>query len=99
MFEDGIQVKRQKEHRYSAKRDENPEDTGSERKQVNNDVLLVEKAKGGFEYLTTPKHEDGKPMLSLELMAKAKLIDEYGAGTSKEPLNIDTVVNCQAVCC
>ena len=37
--------------------------------------------------------EDGKPLLPLKLMVKAKLIDEYGAGTDTEPLNIVAIVD------
>jgi hypothetical protein len=32
-------------------------------------------------------------MISLELMVKAKLIDEYGEGTTNTPLNIVAIVD------
>jgi hypothetical protein len=93
LFEDGIQVKRQKENRNSPKQEELAEDVGSDRKRVNSDVVLFQKANGGFEYLTTPIQKDGNPLLSLELIVKAKLIDEYGRGTPETPLNIVAIVD------
>lgn len=93
LFEDGIQVKRQKDHRTSPNQEELPEDQISERKRVNTDVIILQKAKGDFEYLTTPLQKEGNSMISLELMVKAKLIDEYGEGTANTPLNIVAIVD------
>ncbi len=59
LFEDGIQVKRQKDHRTSPNQEELPEDQISERKRVNTDVIILQKAKGDFEYLTTPLQKEG----------------------------------------
>lgn len=93
LFEDGIQVKRQKDHRTSPNQEELPEDQSSERKRVNTDVIILQKAKGDFEYLTTPLQKEGNSMISLELMVKAKLIDEYGEGNANTPLNIVAIVD------
>ena len=88
LFEDGIQVKHQADERYSSKQGDRAEEKGTQRKRVNSDVIIFQQSTGDFEYLTTPIKEDGNPALSLELLLKAKLIDEYGGGTRSNPLNI-----------
>ncbi len=93
LFEDGIQVKRQADERYSSKQDYTAEEKGEQRKRVNSDVILFQKSQGDFEYLTTPINKDGNPLLELELVLKAKLINEYGGGTPENPLNIVAIVD------
>ena len=44
-------------------------------------------------YLTTPIQQNGKPLISLELVVKAKLIDHYGEGRSDNPLNIVSIID------
>ena len=93
LFEDGIQVKRQKEHRTSGSQVRLSENEGSERQRVNTDVILLQQPQGDFEYLTTPIQKDGNPLLPLELVVKAKLIEHYGAGRADNPLNIVAIVD------
>ncbi len=47
------------------------------RKTVNTDVVLLEKPKGGFEYITSPINKSGKSVLSLEKMITSKLKAYY----------------------
>ena len=93
LFEDGIQVRHQADERYSSKQGDRAEEKGTQRKRVNSDVIIFQQSTGDFEYLTTPIKEDGNPLLSLELLLKAKLIDEYGGGTRSNPLNIVAIVD------
>lgn len=49
LFEDGIQVKRQKEHRTSRYQASLSESEGSERQRVNTNVILLQQTQGDFE--------------------------------------------------
>ena len=93
LFEDGIQVKQQKEHRASRSQVNLTENENSERQRVNTDVIMLQRPQGDFEYLTTPIQKDGTPLLPLELVVKAKLIDTYGEGSSDNPLNIVAIID------
>ena len=93
LFEDGIQVKQQKEKRTSQSQESPPENEVSERQRVNTDVILLQQPQGNFEYLTTPIKQNGKPLMSLELVVKAKLIEHYGEGRSDNPLNIVAIID------
>ncbi len=75
LFEDGIQAKRQKEHRTSRSQATLSENKDIERQRVKTDVILLQRPQGDFEYLTTPIQKDETPSLTLELVVKAKLID------------------------
>ena len=59
LFEDGIQVKQQKEHRTSRTQESPPKNQVSERQRVNTDVIMLQQPQGDFEYLTTPIQKDG----------------------------------------
>ncbi len=97
LFEDGILVKRQKSER----------DSGAELKRVKKklvaedqskkyyqtDVVLLQKAQGGYEYLTTPIDAQGKVILSLEQVIKAKVVQKYGSGTIEHPLNLVAIAD------
>lgn len=93
LFEDGFQVKQQKENRTSQSQESPPDNEVSQRKRVNTDVILLQQPRGNFEYLTTPIQHNGKPLMSLELVVKAKLIDHYGEGRSDNPLNIVAIID------
>ena len=56
-------------------------------------MILLQQSQGNFEYLTTPIQQNGKPLISLELVVKAKLIDHYGEGRSDNPLNIVSIID------
>ena len=54
---------------------------------------MLQQPRGDFECLTTPIQMDGTPLLPLELVVKAKLIDTYGEGSSDNPLNIVAIID------
>ena len=68
VFEDGIQVKRQKGERVSpaaAPPDRSQESQTPPRKRVNTDVVLLQTVTGEFEYAIAPMQADGTPLLPL----------------------------------
>ena len=81
LFDDGIGVKKQKENRHK-KQDvviSETEQSGQKqkRKTVITDVVLLQKPKGGFEYLISPIDNKGQPLISLEEIIKCKLKSYY----------------------
>lgn len=54
---------------------------------------MLQHPQGDFEYLTTPIQKDGTPLLPLEFVVKAQLIDTYGEGSSDKPLNIVAIID------
>ena len=90
LFEDGILVKGQKSERESraqlkkSKKKQSAE--GESQKFYQTDVVLLQKAPGGYEYLTTPIDAQGKAILSLGEVIKAKVVQEYGSGTIEHPV-------------
>jgi hypothetical protein len=97
LFEDGILVKGQKSERESgaeghkSKKKQSAE--GKSQKFYQTDVVLLQKAQGGYEYLTTPIDAQGKVILSLGQVIKAKVVQEYGSGTSEQPLNLVAIAD------
>ena len=91
VFEDGIQVKRQKSERVSpeATPPKPPQESQTPpRKRVNTDVVLLQTATGGFEYAIAPMQADGTPLLPLETIIKATVSREHGTGSLEAPLPI-----------
>ena len=81
LFDDGIGVKKQKENRHKkqdiviSKADKSGQK--QKRKTVITDVVLLQKPKGGFEYLISPIDNKGKPLISLEEIIKCQLKSYY----------------------
>ena len=101
LFDDGIGVKKQKEHRERHQNIITSQPTTSEvtetsdpkksRKNVITDVVLLETPKGSFEYITPPINSDGTPLFSLEKSIIAKLKTHYH--NSNYPLPIVAITD------
>ncbi len=79
LFDDGIQVKGQKENREKASSMSDPSIEANEamkkkkKIRINTDVMFLEKAEGGFEYLIAGIDEAGNELVSVENIVKAKI--------------------------
>lgn len=97
LFEDGILVKRQKSERDSGtelhKSKKKQAAEGQSKKYYQTDVVLLQKAQGGYEYLTTLIDAQAKVILSLEQAIKAKVVQSYGSGTIEHPLNLVAIAD------
>lgn len=100
LFEDGIQVKKQKLERERKTETNQVKDLNSEfndekvkkpKKKVTTDIIMLEKKSGEFEYLMSAINEEGKELVSLEDIVRSKLIREYGK--EENPLNIVAIVD------
>jgi hypothetical protein len=82
LFDDGIQVKGQKAERQEAK-DENKSqnDIGDKTTAITTDIVILQKATAGFEYIAAPINTEGENLLNLASVVKAKVIQEYGSKT------------------
>lgn len=93
LFEDGIQVKQQKESRVRWSEAESglEEIVGEfpKRSRVNTDVFLLQKSNGAFEYLSAGIDSAGKESVSLARIVQTHMIQEYGK--EQEPLNLVTI--------
>ena len=82
LFEDGIQVKQQKEKRVSRIEVESGfkemMDEVDKRSRVNTDVFLLQKSNGAFEYLSAGIDRAGNESVSLARIVQARMIQEYG---------------------
>lgn len=85
VLSDAIQVKQQKPRRYRSgqKPAEEPE---RDRVRVNTDVWMVQRAGGGFEYLTAGISQTGEEIVSVEARVRHCLQTEYGAGELPLPV-------------
>ena len=93
-FDDGIQVKGQKETRQSKKEAstiEPLEQCDRKKIRINSNVIMLEKKEGGFEYITGVIDEEGEELLPLEEVAKSKIIEEHGE--KKGPLNFVAITD------
>jgi hypothetical protein len=99
LLDDAIQVKGQKETRERRKSDENQQveiifqdcEAAPERARVSTDVIVLEKKKGGFEYITEVIDNQEKDLLPLAAIVKSKVIQEYG--DEPKPLNIVAITD------
>jgi hypothetical protein len=99
LMDDAIQVKGQKAARDHKKYKEekilevDPQSNGAAGKTiwVRTDVVLLEKKKGGFEYITGVIDSEGKEPLPLADIVKSKVIQEYG--DERKPLNIVAITD------
>jgi hypothetical protein len=102
LFDDGIQVKKQKEHREkSSGGSPSPSDTGQDNEhgrqsgsaKVNTDVLMLQRAQGGFTYIMEGLEgtEADEQHLSAEELLKSTVIKEYG--TQMDALNLVAITD------
>jgi hypothetical protein len=95
LFDDGIQVKRQKEQREAkAKLNKEVQNRGtlaSKTPAVMTDIVLLQKSTGEFEYITAPIDATGADSLSLSTVVKAKVLKRYGGET--QPLNLVAITD------
>ncbi len=95
LFDDGIQVKSQKAQRQAkakpvtVKRGESTLRSGTP--AIITDLVLLQKATGGFEYITAPTNAVGEDELRLATVVRTKVIQEYGNET--RPLNIVAITD------
>jgi hypothetical protein len=77
LFEDGIQVKAQSEHRQSQTKppSEHAQQASS---VVLSDITLLQTATNQFTYLCPPIDTTGQPLLPLEVMVRAQLLQTQG---------------------
>ena len=81
LFDDGIQVKGQKETRQpieDVSSIEPREECESKKIRINSNVIMLEKKEGGFDYITGAIDEEGEELLPLEEVVKSKIIEEHG---------------------
>lgn len=101
LFDDGIQVKKQKEHREkSASPPSNAEAVQKQqnggkqgRKKVNTEVLMLQRAQGGFTYMMEGLDETDSEgeHVSAEELVKSAVIREYGERT--DALNLVAITD------
>jgi hypothetical protein len=95
LFEDGIQVKQQKEKRVGRSEAESGlekmVDEVSKRSRVNTDVFLLQKSNGAFEYLSAGIDHAGKESVSLARIVQARMIQEYGK--QQDALNLVAITD------
>ncbi|MGK7882828.1 MAG: hypothetical protein AB4060_22410 [Crocosphaera sp.] len=86
LFDDGIGVKKQKDNRernHSPTSERAPlketeiSEVKKSRKNIITDLVLLETAKGRFEYITSPINREGQSVFPLEKMIAAKLKAYY----------------------
>ena len=88
LLEEAIQVKEQKQTREKCPSQDGARATGS---RVSTDVMMLEKADGGFHYLTAGIDAQGEPTVPLADIVRAKIAEEYG--TTQAVLNIVAITD------
>ena len=99
LLDDALPVKRQKEARERRKGDENQPievvssdcEAATERARISTEVRVLEKKKGGFEYITGVIDNEEKEPLPLASIVKSKVIQEYG--DEPNPLTIVVITD------
>jgi hypothetical protein len=95
LFEDGIQVKAQKGKRAGKWQSESEVEGSiqelSERSRVNTDIFLLQRARGGFEYISAGIDSGGEETISLAKIVQTRLIEEYRA--VQESLNLVAITD------
>ncbi|PSB44842.1 hypothetical protein C7B80_19220 [Cyanosarcina cf. burmensis CCALA 770] len=93
LFDDGVLVKGQKaqcqREAEPGKKSENPLKTTTS--AISTDIILLQKARAGFEYIAAPIDATGEDLLDLAKVVKAKVIQEYGSQTL--PLNLVAITD------
>jgi hypothetical protein len=85
VLSDAIQVKQQKPRRYRSSQ-RPAEEARRVRVRVNTDVWLVERAAGGFQYLTAGINQAGEEIVRVEARVRQCLQREYGARAAPLPV-------------
>jgi hypothetical protein len=85
VLSDAIQVKQQKPRHYRGAQ-KPTEEPKRERVRVNTDVWMVQRAGGGFRYLTAGINQSGEELVSVEARVRHCLWAEYGG--RKRPLPV-----------
>jgi hypothetical protein len=91
LFDDGIQVKKQKANREKKGQRKLEEPFDNKRGKVNTDVVMLEKKDGDFEYIIGGIDEEGKERVPFEDIVKSEIIKEYGQ--EKGPLKIVAITD------
>ena len=93
LFDDGIQVKGQKAERQQKLKQENQSQKLLEKQApaITTDIVILQKANAGFEYIAAPINPKGETFLDLASVVKAKVIQEYVSQTS--PLNLVAITD------
>lgn len=93
LFDDGVLVKGQKAQRQREAepggKSKNPPKTTTP--AISTDIILLQKATAGFEYIAAPIDATGEDLLNLSKVTKAKVIQEYGSQTL--PLNLVAITD------
>jgi len=91
LFDDGIQVKKQKANREKKGERKPEEPVKNKRGKVNTDVVMLEKKDGDFEYIIGVIDEEGKEKVPFEDIVKREIIKEYGQ--EEEPLQLVAITD------
>jgi len=93
LFDDGIQVKGQKAERQKEVKEKNKsqKQIGDRTPAITTDIIILQKATTGFEYIAAPINTEGKDLLTLASVVKAKVLQEYGSQTF--PLNLVAITD------
>ena len=93
LFDDAIQVKGQKAERRKEPKQENKSHNSQIRKSsaITTDIVILQKATTGFEYIAAPINTKGEDLLTLASVVKAKVIQKYGNQTL--PLNLVAITD------
>jgi len=93
LFDDGIQVKGQKAERQQEFKQENKsrKPFSDKASAITTDIVILQKATTGFEYIAAPINAKGEDLLTLASVVKSKVIQEYGGQTL--PLNLVAITD------
>ncbi len=93
LFDDGIQVKGQKAERQPELKQENKSQKLPSEKTsaITTDIVILQKATTGFEYIAAPINALGEDLLTLASRVKAQVIQEYGH--QNLPLNLVAITD------
>ncbi|WP_250123491.1 hypothetical protein [Chroococcidiopsis sp. CCMEE 29] len=83
---------RQKTERQEAKdEDKSQKHISNKTPAITTDIVILQKATAGFEYIAAPINTQGEDLLNLARIVKAKVIQEYGSQTF--PLNLVAITD------
>ncbi len=81
LFDDAIGVKEQKSNREKLPdkwQEQNQQSQATINSRVNTDVMMLEKATGGFQYLSAGIAGNGEEVITLPAVVQSKIIEQYG---------------------
>jgi len=93
LFDDAIGVKEQKSNREKLsdkEQEQNQESEATINSRVNTDVMMLEKATGGYQYLMAGIDSHGEEVITLPEVAQSKIIEEYGESKQALPIVVIT---------